>query len=100
MLANIVGFIYHLLHDLATAFKTALIGNTSGVVIVTFGRCFQSPVYQNIVTVNEVPVEIEADKISVLLAINKNRYAERFQSVYRSQQREYVGQNIVFCPDW
>ncbi|WP_028115768.1 ribosome rescue GTPase HflX [Ferrimonas senticii] len=71
ILADTVGFIRHLPHDLVAAFKGTLTETREADLLLHVVDCADDRCAENIESVNEVLAEIEADEIPVLLVYNK-----------------------------
>ncbi|MBG6245934.1 GTPase HflX [Candidatus Symbiopectobacterium sp. 'North America'] len=70
VLADTVGFIRHLPHDLVAAFKATL-QETRQASLLHLVDAADPRIDENIAAVNEVLAEIESDEIPVLLVMNK-----------------------------
>ncbi len=71
VLADTVGFIRHLPHDLVAAFKATLQETRQASLLLHLVDAADTRIDENIAAVNEVLAEIEADEIPVLLVMNK-----------------------------
>ncbi|MCW2477265.1 MULTISPECIES: ribosome rescue GTPase HflX [unclassified Symbiopectobacterium] len=71
VLADTVGFIRHLPHDLVAAFKATLQETRQASLLLHLVDAADPRINENIVAVNDVLAEIEADEIPVLLVMNK-----------------------------
>lgn len=71
VLADTVGFIRHLPHDLVAAFKATLQEIRQASLLLHLVDAADPRIDENIAAVNEVLAEIEADEIPVLLVMNK-----------------------------
>lgn len=71
ILADTVGFIRHLPHDLVAAFKATLQETRQASLLLHIVDAVDGRIDENIDAVNEVLVEIEADEIPTLLVMNK-----------------------------
>lgn len=71
ILADTVGFIRDLPHDLVSAFKSTLQETTEASLLLHVIDCSDSRVLENIQAVNEVLQEIQAQDIPTLLVYNK-----------------------------
>ena len=71
ILADTVGFIRHLPHDLVAAFKATLQETRQATLLLHVVDASDSRMQENIDAVNEVLHEIEADEIPVLFVMNK-----------------------------
>ncbi|MCW2477946.1 ribosome rescue GTPase HflX [Candidatus Symbiopectobacterium sp. NZEC135] len=71
VLADTVGFIRHLPHDLVAAFKATLQETRQASLLLHLVDAADPRIDENIAAVNEVLAEIEADEIPVLLVMNK-----------------------------
>ncbi|AWH90084.1 ribosome rescue GTPase HflX [Limnobaculum parvum] len=78
VLADTVGFIRHLPHDLVAAFKATLQETRQASLLLHVIDAADSRVDENIEAVNEVLTEIEAHEIPVLLVMNKIDMLEDF----------------------
>lgn len=71
ILADTVGFIRHLPHDLVSAFKSTLQETTEASLLLHVIDCADPRKLENIAAVDEVLVEIKANEIPILLVYNK-----------------------------
>lgn len=71
ILADTVGFIRHLPHDLVAAFKATLQETRQATLLLHVVDASDSRMQENIDAVNEVLHEIEADDIPILFVMNK-----------------------------
>ncbi|PVZ89092.1 GTPase HflX [Serratia sp. S1B] len=71
VLADTVGFIRHLPHDLVAAFKATLQETRQASLLLHVIDAADSRVDENIAAVNSVLAEIESDEIPTLLVMNK-----------------------------
>lgn len=71
VLADTVGFIRHLPHDLVAAFKATLQETRQASLLLHVIDAVDTRVDENIQAVQDVLTEIEADQIPVLLVMNK-----------------------------
>ncbi|MBG6242539.1 MAG: GTPase HflX [Candidatus Symbiopectobacterium sp. Dall1.0] len=71
VLADTVGFIRHLPHDLVAAFKATLQETRQASLLLHLVDAADPRIDENIAAVNEVLAEIEADEIPALLVMNK-----------------------------
>ncbi|WP_298442088.1 ribosome rescue GTPase HflX [uncultured Ferrimonas sp.] len=71
ILADTVGFIRHLPHDLVAAFKGTLTETREADLLLHVVDCADERSAENIASVHEVLAEIEADEIPSLLVYNK-----------------------------
>lgn len=71
VLADTVGFIRHLPHDLVAAFKATLQETRQATLLLHVIDAADSRVDENIEAVNSVLAEIESDEIPTLLVMNK-----------------------------
>lgn len=78
VLADTVGFIRHLPHDLVAAFKATLQETRQASLLLHVVDAADSRIDENIAAVNDVLAEIEADEIPVLLVMNKIDMLEDF----------------------
>lgn len=79
VLADTVGFIRHLPHDLVAAFKATLQETRQASLLLHIIDASDARVDENIDAVNTVLAEIEADKIPVLLVMNKIDMLDEFE---------------------
>ncbi len=79
VLADTVGFIRHLPHDLVAAFKATLQETRQASLLMHVIDAADLRVNENIDAVNEVLAEIEADEIPALLVMNKIDMLEDFE---------------------
>ncbi|BAN97748.1 GTP-binding proten HflX [Plautia stali symbiont] len=79
VLADTVGFIRHLPHDLVAAFKATLQETRQASLLLHVIDAADLRVNDNIDAVNEVLAEIEADEIPVLLVMNKIYMLDGFE---------------------
>lgn len=79
VLADTVGFIRHLPHDLVAAFKATLQETRQASLLMHVIDAADLRVNENIDAVNEVLAEIEADEIPTLLIMNKIDMLEDFE---------------------
>ena len=79
VLADTVGFIRHLPHDLVAAFKATLQETRQASLLLHVIDAADLRVNDNIDAVNEVLAEIEADEIPVLLVMNKIDMLDGFE---------------------
>lgn len=79
VLADTVGFIRHLPHDLVAAFKATLQETRQASLLLHIIDASDARVDENIDAVNTVLVEIEADEIPVLLVMNKIDMLDEFE---------------------
>ncbi|GKX63192.1 GTP-binding protein HflX [Pragia fontium] len=78
VLADTVGFIRHLPHDLVAAFKATLQETRQASLLLHIVDAADGRIDENIAAVNDVLAEIEADEIPVLLVMNKIDMLEDF----------------------
>ncbi|MGC7589938.1 ribosome rescue GTPase HflX [Bisgaard Taxon 46] len=71
ILADTVGFIRHLPHDLVSAFKSTLQETTEASLLLHVIDCAAPRKLENIAAVDEVLTEIKANEIPTLLVYNK-----------------------------
>ena len=71
VLADTVGFIRHLPHDLVAAFKGTLQETRDADLLLHVVDCFDEQMNENIDEVNSVLEQIEADNVPVLMVFNK-----------------------------
>ncbi|WP_294613520.1 ribosome rescue GTPase HflX [uncultured Gilliamella sp.] len=71
VLADTVGFIRHLPHDLIAAFKATLLETQEATLLLHVVDAANPNILDNIQAVNEVLFEIDADNIPTLLVMNK-----------------------------
>ncbi|MEE3680465.1 ribosome rescue GTPase HflX [Avibacterium paragallinarum] len=71
ILADTVGFIRELPHDLVSAFKSTLQETTEASLLLHVVDCADARKLENIQAVNEVLQEIQADSVPTLLVYNK-----------------------------
>lgn len=71
VLADTVGFIRHLPHDLIAAFKATLLETQEASLLLHVIDAADPNLFDNIQAVNEVLAEIDADQIPALLVMNK-----------------------------
>lgn len=71
VLADTVGFIRHLPHDLIAAFKATLQETRDADLLLHVVDCFDEQMNENIAEVNSVLQQIEADEVPVLMVFNK-----------------------------
>lgn len=71
ILADTVGFIRHLPHDLVSAFKSTLQETSEASLLLHVIDCADPRKLENIAAVEEVLVEIKANEIPILLVYNK-----------------------------
>ncbi|WP_319783459.1 ribosome rescue GTPase HflX [Oceanisphaera sp. IT1-181] len=71
VLADTVGFIRHLPHDLIAAFKATLQETRDADLLLHVVDCFDEQMNENIDEVNSVLEQIEADHVPVLMVFNK-----------------------------
>lgn len=71
ILADTVGFIRHLPHDLVSAFKSTLQETTEASLLLHVIDCADPRKLENIAAVDEVLTEIKANEIPTLLVYNK-----------------------------
>lgn len=79
VLADTVGFIRHLPHDLVAAFKATLQETRQASLLLHIVDASDARVDENIDAVNTVLAEIEADEIPVLLVMNKIDMLDEFE---------------------
>ncbi len=79
VLADTVGFIRHLPHDLVAAFKATLQETREASLLLHVIDAADLRVNENIDAVDEVLAEIEADEIPTLLVMNKIDQLEGFE---------------------
>lgn len=79
MLADTVGFIRHLPHDLVAAFKATLQETRQASLLMHVIDAADLRVSENIDAVNDVLAEIEADEIPALLVMNKIDMLDDFE---------------------
>lgn len=79
VLADTVGFIRHLPHDLVAAFKATLQETRQASLLLHIIDASDVRVDENIDAVNTVLAEIEADEIPVLLVMNKIDMLDEFE---------------------
>ncbi len=95
VLADTVGFIRHLPHDLVAAFKATLQETRQASLLLHVIDAADPRVDENIEAVNTVLAEIDSDEIPTLLVMNKNRYAGRFCAAYRPQRRKLADPGVA-----
>ncbi|MBS9436133.1 GTPase HflX [Photorhabdus noenieputensis] len=78
VLADTVGFIRHLPHDLVAAFKATLQETRQATLLLHIVDAADSRIDENIAAVDSVLEEIEAHQIPVLLVMNKIDMLESF----------------------
>lgn len=78
ILADTVGFIRHLPHDLVAAFKATLQETRQASLLLHIVDAADGRIDENIDAVNEVLAEIEADEILALLVMNKIDMLDNF----------------------
>src|SRR5699024_9049518 len=71
VLADTVGFIRHLPHDLIAAFKATLQETRDADLLLHVVDCFDEQMNENIDEVNSVLEQIDADHVPVLMVFNK-----------------------------
>jgi GTP-binding protein HflX len=71
ILADTVGFIRHLPHDLVAAFKATLQETQEADILLHVVDASDERFHENIAAVNEVLAEIDADKVPSLVVMNK-----------------------------
>ncbi|MBL4584103.1 MAG: GTPase HflX [Pseudomonadales bacterium] len=71
VLADTVGFIRHLPHQLVTAFRATLEETSEADLLLEVVDCYDDERSQKIASVKEVLLEIEADKVPLLQVFNK-----------------------------
>ncbi|MBW7982831.1 ribosome rescue GTPase HflX [Enterobacillus tribolii] len=79
VLADTVGFIRHLPHDLVAAFKATLQETRQASLLLHVIDASDARIDENIAAVNTVLAEIEADEIPVLLIMNKIDMLDEFE---------------------
>lgn len=79
VLADTVGFIRHLPHDLVAAFKATLRETRQATLLLHIIDAADVRVQENIDAVNTVLAEIEADEIPALLVMNKIDMLDDFE---------------------
>ncbi|WP_154988326.1 ribosome rescue GTPase HflX [Klebsiella grimontii] len=79
VLADTVGFIRHLPHDLVAAFKATLQETRQATLLLHIIDAADVRVQENIDAVNTVLAEIEADEIPTLLVMNKIDMLDDFE---------------------
>ncbi|MGM1329314.1 ribosome rescue GTPase HflX, partial [Klebsiella michiganensis] len=79
VLADTVGFIRHLPHDLVAAFKATLQETRQATLLLHIIDAADVRVQENIDAVNTVLAEIEADEIPALLVMNKIDMRDDFE---------------------
>lgn len=79
VLADTVGFIRHLPHDLVAAFKATLQETRQATLLLHVIDAADVRVQENIDAVNTVLAEIEADEIPALLVMNKIDMLDDFE---------------------
>ncbi len=79
VLADTVGFIRHLPHDLVAAFKATLQETRQATLLLHVVDAADLRLDENIEAVNEVLTEIESDEIPTLLVMNKIDMLEGFE---------------------
>lgn len=79
ILADTVGFIRHLPHDLVAAFKATLQETRQATLLLHIVDASDSRINENIDAVNSVLTEIDADEISSLFVMNKIDMLEGFK---------------------
>lgn len=79
VLADTVGFIRHLPHDLVAAFKATLQETRQATLLLHIIDAADVRVQENIDAVNTVLAEIEADEIPALLVMNKIDMLDDFE---------------------
>ena len=79
VLADTVGFIRHLPHDLVAAFKATLQETRQATLLLHVIDAADVRVQENIDAVNTVLAEIEADEIPMLLVMNKIDMLDDFE---------------------
>ena len=72
ILADTVGFIRDLPHDLVSAFKSTLQETTEASLLLHVIDCADPRKLENIAAVNDVLTEIKANEVPFLLIYNKN----------------------------
>jgi GTP-binding protein HflX len=71
VLADTVGFIRHLPHQLVTAFRATLEETSAADLLLEVVDCYDDERSQKIAAVEEVLLEIDADKVPLLQVFNK-----------------------------
>lgn len=79
VLADTVGFIRELPHDLVSAFKSTLQETTEASLLLHVIDVADSRKLENMLTVNEVLSEIKANQVTTLLVYNKIDQVENIQ---------------------
>lgn len=88
VLADTVGFIRHLPHDLVAAFKATLQETREATLLIHVIDAADLRVNENIEAVDDVLAEIEADEIPQLLVMNKIDQLEGFEPrIDRNEQQ-------------
>ena len=87
MLADTVGFIRHLPHDLVAAFKATLQETRQASLLLHVIDAADPRVDENIEAVNTVLAEIDSDEIPTLLVMNKIDMLDDLCRVSRPQRR-------------
>lgn len=91
VLADTVGFIRHLPHDLVAAFKATLQETRQASLLLHVVDAADSRMHENIDAVNSVLAEIEANEVPVLLVMNKLDKLEGFAPrIDRDEQQRPV----------
>ncbi len=91
VLADTVGFIRHLPHDLVAAFKATLQETRQATLLLHVIDAADPRVNDNIEAVNEVLAEIEAEEIPVLLIMNKIDKLSEFEArIDRNEQNRPI----------
>lgn len=86
VLADTVGFIRHLPHDLVAAFKATLLETQEATLLLHVIDASDANLLDNIHAVNDVLTEIEAHEIPVLLVMNKiDLLDEKMPSIDRDE---------------
>lgn len=78
VIADTVGFIRHLPHDLVAAFKATLQETRQATLLLHVVDAADARAHENIDAVNDVLLNIEADKVPTLLVMNKIDALEHF----------------------
>ncbi len=98
VLADTVGFIRHLPHDLVAAFKATLQETRQASLLLHIIDAADPRVAENMAAVDTVLAEIEADEIPTLLVMNK-LICWTICSANRSQRRQSASQSLAFSPN-
>ncbi len=99
VLADTVGFIRHLPHNLVAAFKATLQETRQATLLLHVIDAADVRVQENIEAVNTVLEEIDAHEIPTLLVMNKIDMLEDFEPRIDSGRREQTDPCLAFRTD-